>query len=180
MASNDYYSSYTNNSQPPHRNDAPLPPAPGTHSTQSVSPITSPFDGPFDSRYDYSSSSHQNSAGQPAPTGYDDTGYYGASSQRQGHERYSSTDHNGDPFRDHNAIPLQAHGKMDGSPTRYQADPEGRMYAQGHEKKKKGWFSGRVTWVVYILTAVQIGVFVGELIKQGIPRPQSRWHNEQS
>ena len=35
-------------------------------------------------------------------------------------------------------------------------------------KKKKGWFSGRVTWVVYLLTAVQVGVFVGELIKNGM------------
>jgi membrane associated rhomboid family serine protease len=62
---------------------------------------------------------------------------------------------------------------MDGSsPTRYNGDPE--YYGMGVEpkrrksKKKKGWFSGRVTWVVYILTAVQVGVFVGELIKNGI------------
>jgi membrane associated rhomboid family serine protease len=62
---------------------------------------------------------------------------------------------------------------MDGSsPTRYNGDPE--YYGMGVEpkrrksKKKKGWFSGRVTWVVYLLTAVQVGVFVGELIKNGI------------
>jgi membrane associated rhomboid family serine protease len=36
------------------------------------------------------------------------------------------------------------------------------------QKKKEGWFSGRITWVVYTLTIVQIGVFVGELIKNGI------------
>jgi len=58
------------------------------------------------------------------------------------------------------------------SPTRYNGDPE--YYGMGVEpkrrksKKKKGWFSGRVTWVVYLLTAVQVGVFVGELIKNGI------------
>ena len=60
---------------------------------------------------------------------------------------------------------------MDGdSPTRYHADPEryGLGVEPARKKKKKGWFSGRVTWVVYILTTVQIGVFVGELIKNGI------------
>jgi hypothetical protein len=30
---------------------------------------------------------------------------------------------------------------------------------------KKGWLSGKVSWVVYIVTAVQIGVFIGEIVK---------------
>jgi hypothetical protein len=82
-----------------------------------------------------------------------------------------------DPFTDHNAIPLHSQPKYDanklddGSPTRYNADPEAypRPSRKRSKKKKEGWFSGRITWVVYILTTVQIGVFVGELIKNGAP-----------
>lgn len=56
---------------------------------------------------------------------------------------------------------------------RFDNDPE--YYGMGVEparkrskkNKKKGLFSGRVTWVVYLLTTVQFGVFVGELIKNG-------------
>lgn len=82
-----------------------------------------------------------------------------------------------DPFTDHNAIPMHSQPKMDGhkydsdSPTRYNADPEAYprpSRRRSSKKKKGGWLSGRITWVVYILTTVQIGVFVGELIKNGM------------
>ncbi|KAF2470106.1 rhomboid family membrane protein-like protein [Lindgomyces ingoldianus] len=169
MAANDYYNtSFSPSShQPPHKHtDDPLPPVPTNHSTQSISPINSPFDD--NNRYDYPPTHSQSTLG-----GYNDTSYHGAS-DRPPH-RYDSPSHNTtDPFADQNAIPLQSQGKMDGSPTRYNADPEGIMYPQdyrGHEKsrkKKKGWFSGRVTWVVYILTTVQIAVFVGEIIKNAV------------
>ena len=65
---------------------------------------------------------------------------------------------------------MDGHGHKldDGSPARYGgADPEGGIRRRKSNKKKKGWFQGRVTWVVYILTTVQVGVFVGELIKNG-------------
>lgn len=168
MAANDYYSSYPSSNPHGHsRTDAPLPPAPGAQSSVSISPVTSPFDD--HSRYDYPSSSHQNLAQNSAPFGYGDTGYHGASSHNA-HGAYQSS-HTGDPFTDQNAIPLQSHAKMDASPTRYGADPEGNVYAPGpvpRKGRKKGWFKGRVTWVVYILTTVQVGVFVGELIKNGV------------
>lgn len=32
-------------------------------------------------------------------------------------------------------------------------------------KKKGGWFSGRVPWFVYFISLVQISVFIGEIIK---------------
>ena len=47
-------------------------------------------------------------------------------------------------------------------------DPENRMYGGHEKKKKKGFFKGKVTWVVYILTTVQVGVFIGELINNGM------------
>ncbi|KAL5119615.1 hypothetical protein ACEQ8H_002461 [Pleosporales sp. CAS-2024a] len=85
-----------------------------------------------------------------------------------------------DPFTDHNAIPLHAQPhmdrphKLDDSPSRYHADPEAyprprrKRTHKKKKKKKEGWFSGRITWVVFALTTVQAGVFVGELIKNAL------------
>ncbi|KAF2269880.1 rhomboid-domain-containing protein [Lojkania enalia] len=157
MAANDYYSSFSP-AQHHNRTDAPLPPVPGNQSAQSISPVTSPFD---DNRYEYQSTPSQ------SQSAFNDTAYHGASSQPH---RYDT--HNTDPFADQNAIPLQSHSKLDSSPTRYNTDPEGRGYPDSYgipeKKRKKGWFSGKITWVVYILTVVQIGVFVGELIRNAV------------
>ncbi|KAF1836293.1 rhomboid family membrane protein [Decorospora gaudefroyi] len=169
MAANDYYN--TSYGQQQSKQDAPLPPVPSNHTQHSVSPISSPFD-----ERPYPTTTHSSGAlgGYPIDTSYSNTAY-------EPPTQYSSTAHlndpyarQPDPFADQNAIPLQSHQpKMEGgSPTRYNGDPE--YYGMGvqpkrrRSKKKKGWFSGRVTWVVYILTTVQIGVFVGELIKNGI------------
>jgi membrane associated rhomboid family serine protease len=168
MAANDYYGN--THGQSNDRNDAPLPPVPSNHTQHSVSPVSSPFE---DRPYPTQTASSGALGGYPIDTSYSNTSY-------QPPTQYSSTAHindpyarQPDPFADQNAIPLQNQPKMDGSsPTRYNGDPE--YYGMGVEpkrrksKKKKGWFSGRVTWVVYILTAVQVGVFVGELIKNGI------------
>lgn len=169
MAANDYYAN-SHPGQSNDRNDAPLPPVPGNHTQHSVSPVSSPFD---DRPYPTHTASSGALGGYPIDTSYSNTSY-------QPPTQYSSTAHindpyarQPDPFADQNAIPLQTQPKMDGSsPTRYNGDPE--YYGMGVEpkrrksKKKKGWFSGRVTWVVYLLTAVQVGVFVGELIKNGM------------
>ena len=170
MAANEYYSS----SFPSRREDAPLPPVPSSspgprpaNSTPgvNVSPATSPFDDHAYPEYP--------AASKPTQQNFGDTGYYGASGRTQ-------NPHNSDPFIDQNAIPLQPQSynpKMEGSPTRYNADPEGRYPlngggTMGQRRKKKGWFSGKVTWVCYILTTVQVAVFIGELIKNGIvPSP---------
>ncbi|KAF2740139.1 rhomboid-domain-containing protein [Polyplosphaeria fusca] len=165
MAANDYYNTSfaTATTSKPNRADDPLPPVPGNQSTTSISPVTSPFD---DRRYQYPSGpAHSN-------TGFSDTGYHGASMANPPHG-YDSPSHSTDPFADQNAIPLRPHDKVGGdSPIRYVADPEGRTYQGDYgvhpKKKKKGWLSGRVTWVVYLLTAIQVGVFVGELIKNGV------------
>lgn len=148
MAANDYYNTSYN---PPHaRPDPALPPLPHSQA--------------------------------PSPSPFEDDAYYNTqhSSGALGGYPSHSTSHGGqqDPFTDQNAIPLHTQPKMDGSgrsklddgsPTRYNADPEAlpRPSRKRSKKKKKGRFSGRITWVVYVLTTVQIGVFVGELIKNG-------------
>ncbi|KAF2710213.1 rhomboid family membrane protein-like protein [Pleomassaria siparia CBS 279.74] len=173
MAANDYYNSSASGHLPPHnRSDAPLPPVPGSHSTQSISPVTSPYDEHDDhnNHNDYNfPPTHSNSAAAlPLNTSYDNQNYSDrdhTDTSYHGHNDSQSSD----PFADQNAIPLHQQGRMAPGSKRYDSDQEAR-YPPGHEKniKKKGWLSGRVTWVVYILTTVQIGVFVGELIKNGM------------
>jgi hypothetical protein len=163
MAANDYYNTSYPPTGQPHgtthgRTDDPLPALPGNQPQKSASP--------FEDHYYQTPNSSGALGGYPSH----DTSY----SNQQ------------DPFTDHNAIPLHVQLKTDtnkldnGSPTRYNADPEAypRPSRKRSKKKKKGWFSGRVTWVVYILTTVQIGVFVGELIKNGTSRFRTRsiWH----
>ncbi|KAF2087257.1 rhomboid-domain-containing protein [Saccharata proteae CBS 121410] len=146
MAANDYYHPQDqhlyNNAYS--REDAPLPPSAHTYR-------------PYDQDTYHPDTYH--------PYG-EDTGYHGAST------------HDGrptDPFADQNAIPLHAQQpKNDGSPMRYNADPEyqygaaAAMPGKGGRRRprgKKGWFKGPITWVVFTLTIVQIGVFIGEIVK---------------
>ena len=176
MAANDYYSSF-----PPDNHAASRPPPPqhtaSAQSLQSISPVTSPFDDTnrYDNRHDYSSTAHLTHTQTGPSLSYTDTSYH--SPDPYGNHAHPYNQHydtppapaQHDPFADQNAIPLQQQGKMGSGQVAtgvYQMDPEGRP-REKRRKKKKGWFSGRVTWVVYILTAVQVGVFVGEIIKNG-------------
>ncbi|KAL1647600.1 hypothetical protein SLS61_007230 [Didymella pomorum] len=184
MAANDYYnSSYpptgpaTGHAASPHdRTDAPLPPVPDKQSQHVISPVSSPFN---DHNYPpYPSNGNDTTHSSGALGGYPDTSYHGPpqyapNAYASPYDTPPAHGHN-DPFADQNAIPLQ--NKMSGmsqQPLAYNADPE-RVYPapekrrRKHKKKKEGWFSGRITWVVYFLTIVQIGVFVGELIKNGM------------
>ena len=184
MASNDYYNSFAPGDSPASR---PPPPqhTPSAQSLQSLSPVTSPFDDRYENDHNHSSTAHLTHSQTGASSTYSDTAYHGADPySNQAHpynQRYDSppaATHQ-DPFADQNAIPLQQQGKMHpshGAAGVYQMDPEGRpgRRPRDKKKKKKGWFSGRVTWVVYILTAVQIGVFVGELIRNGTYTAHSR------
>lgn len=183
MAANDYYNTsypptgpatgHATANSPHDRTDAPLPPLPGKQSQHIVSPASSPFD---DHTYPpYPTNSNNTAYSSGALGGHADTSYHGP--PQYGHSTFASpydtppAHGQHDPFADQNAIPMTSQSKMDGSPTRYNADPE-RTYPapekRRRHKKKEGWFSGRITWVVYTLTIVQIGVFVGELIKNGM------------
>ncbi|KAF2838265.1 rhomboid-domain-containing protein [Patellaria atrata CBS 101060] len=155
MAANDYYTSFNPNSR---RDDAPLPPAStspqrphvDTHLVHNtISPVTSPFS---DNTY----------PAKPQNDFHTDSSYHGASSQ------YSSAP---DPFADHNAIPMQ-HQNMKYDPNTSPIEAEGQYQRGGRHgrrrSRKKGWFAGRVPWMVYILTAAQIAVFIGSIIKYAV------------
>ncbi|KAL1639887.1 hypothetical protein SLS58_007474 [Diplodia intermedia] len=133
------------------------------------SPVGSPF---TDQAYPaYPQGTHPPTNPYGPVHGDDDTAYHGAGSYGQ----YRPMDN--DPFADGSAIPLHAQQpKMDASPSRYNGDPEGQAPLVGgpdgmrrersrRHKKKSGWFSGKITWVVFTLTVVQIAVFIGEIIK---------------
>ncbi|KAF2863145.1 rhomboid-domain-containing protein, partial [Piedraia hortae CBS 480.64] len=48
-----------------------------------------------------------------------------------------------------------------------EADETGEM-RRSPKRRKSGWFSGRVTWVVYILTLVQLIVFIAQLVRNAV------------
>ena len=39
--------------------------------------------------------------------------------------------------------------------------------SEGRRRKRSGMFRGKVPWVVYILTLIQVSVFIAELAKNG-------------
>lgn len=171
MAANDYYnhSSSGHNGQRYDYN-APLPPLP---SSPALYPTSKPTDGgnslppsPFeDPAYPPYPQHSQTSFGS-------DSGYYGAGQ--------------GDRVQDASAYaddrPLRPHPQKKDSEEwtarnqqQYRLDDvgeavepgRGRKSSRGRRKRSTGFFSGRIPWVVYILTLVQAGVFIGELVKNG-------------
>ncbi|GAB0134946.1 hypothetical protein EsDP_00003298 [Epichloe bromicola] len=86
---------------------------------------------------------------------------------------------NGPGARPHDDIPLQDRTGKTGDMNDHIYDaPEQGMAGQTRKKKKKGIRGGelgmlssdkkRIPWVCYIFTVVQIGVFVGSIIKNGL------------
>ena len=169
MAANDYYNSRSTDQI--RRSDAPLPPLPIPlssyssykldHAGQADSPIT-PIDydanGPFHRHY-----SQQSMGG--------DSKYYGAggggriSEQgayaddiplRSNLAKYSTDGEspNKYPFAEENALPYPTSEPQSGT-------------NQKRKRKKKPFFRLNNTWVVYVLTVIQVTVFIGELVRNG-------------
>ncbi|KAF2140704.1 uncharacterized protein K452DRAFT_200449, partial [Aplosporella prunicola CBS 121167] len=184
MAANDYYN--------PRRADAPLPPLPppspqpvrpqvDTQNLYNNSPIMhsnpASAQSPFDDR---SYPAYPNPSHNPyGPDANEDTAYHGnAGMYGQPPHPYEQTPT--DPFGDSNAIPLHSQNpKLEASPSRYNADPEYQYPLVGdpaqrksdrrrHKKRKQGWFTGKITWVVFILTLVEICVFIAEIARNAI------------
>jgi membrane associated rhomboid family serine protease len=84
------------------------------------------------------------------------------------------------PAKDHytDPIPLKPSNKIDTSSqdlhtqnAQYPPSPEVQTSSEllpKRRKKKKGFFSGRIAWVVYTTTLVQITVFIVEIIKNSM------------
>ncbi|RDI83332.1 hypothetical protein Vi05172_g6728 [Venturia inaequalis] len=184
MASHDYYSqsdSRHNDTQYYSRAEAPLPPVPASPSfrpfkptlnTSNISPVTSPFG---DQTYPSYPQPSLPNVSQPFADP-DSPHYYGRPA-----DTTSTYSHN-DPFTDGNAIPLQNQSRQSvnklggvgatSSPTQaemgYDHDPRaGRRRPGGRSRgkeKKESLSIGRVTWAVYVLTGVQLVMFLVEIL----------------
>jgi hypothetical protein len=73
------------------------------------------------------------------------------------------------PLRPSKQTPLRTDRRAESteypSSTESQQDQGIGLVPSPPPQTKKGWFSGKVSWVVYIITTVQIGVFLGEIVK---------------
>ena len=180
MASYDYY-----NGGQPYRNPTPQSSYPGYNAQSSslpepppysaqqhlgsnpqrqhgASPSPSPFETVFDDHV-YPASTHQTPASSQQNLGHQDTGYHGL-----GRTPSQDTINN----NNNDGIPLQDRAGKDPL-----ADAPDHVYEAPRRKKAKkaavrfgelGMFganSKRIPWVVYLFSIVQIGVFIGEIVK---------------
>ena len=163
MAANDYHNFSTPNGYSSRRQyDHALPPLPIPTSrfssyapSQAQSPL-SPFDSPVHDPH--SAQRHQ-------------------SRQSLGNEgEYFGDSRGANPYTDD--IPLRSHaqpqrvgdGKMEAGEYPSHEDPtlprkERKMRQSRRRRKKTGFFSGKVPWVVYGLTLIQITVFIAEIVR---------------
>lgn len=146
MAANEYYTQYN----PPQAH--PSATKYQGYSDRLDSPLPIPPKSPFDDQYAH----HLPSSATPSVSG------------RLQHET--------DPFADNNAIPLKGkYGSQqtiapilshNGQEDDFIRDADPRQ-PKRHTMKKDGWFSGKITWCVYVLTSIQLVVFIVEIARNG-------------
>lgn len=147
MASNDYYNQYN----PPNTNPSATQHQYQGYSDRHDAPLPEPPTSPFDDRY-----AHR----LPSPATPSTSG---------------RLQHDTDPFADNNAIPLRNKYKahQTTAPVLHHdhdddfiRDAEPRRRKAQHDKKD-GWFTGKITWCVYVLSFVQLVVFIAEIARNG-------------
>lgn len=143
-------SSYMNNYSYHRREDAPLPPVP------------------------------------PQNTGFDYPSYYAQDPDGSRHGAHSPLGH--DAYDETDAVPLHTYGYKHSSisstapvitpvyddPFVRDIDPDKKKtwrqkLGRGTDRngKKLGWFTGQITWVCYILSVIQLCVFIAEIARNG-------------
>lgn len=196
MASNEYYNEnpYPNNYRP-YNPPAPSDSAPPytthppsrantyrtqrTHQSQDITSPVSPFEAPFDDHvyplhaepnqpYQQSRFDSQSTLGQ-------DTRYYGqqnASGRLDGASNYADDI----PLREHPTVPAKDSPNISTDHV-YDADPamQSARLEEGRKRNSLGGGGlgrfkgkGRIAWVTYLLTAIQVIVFIVEIIKNGM------------
>lgn len=158
MANRDYYGS----SPPREHLNAPLPPVPTSSTSHTNKPLPSPFTpltpvSPFDDE----------EAHNPRPH-YQNSSPY----RTESHQGY-----NRNPFGDDAAIPMhQTHYPKHDEPASYPFPSQQPIYEQSphsdrrhkHRRKKEPFLSWHTPWFIYIITLVQIIVFVAEVVKNAV------------
>ncbi|PBP17151.1 rhomboid family membrane protein-like protein [Diplocarpon rosae] len=176
---NDNYASYNPTAQSHSQPPAAPSIAPSYHTESShlrrhdiaspISPYESPFVAPFD---DHVYPAAKTSRFDSQTTLGGDSRHYEQGGD--GHFESSSSYQDGIPLREHPAVPPK---DAPGAETDhvYDAPVQPAMLEEGKKSKRKrisGMFMNqkkRVPWITYILTAVQVGVFIGEIAKNGSP-----------
>lgn len=129
----------------------------------SVSP--SPFDTPFDDHV-YPASSHQTPASSHHQLSQQDTGYHDLSRVPSDEMAYN---HPTDDIPLQNRSSANKYGDMNDhvydAPQRQKKSRRGRVRLG--ELGMLGSDAKRIPWVVYLFTIVQVGVFIGEIVKNG-------------
>ncbi|KAH8805739.1 rhomboid family membrane protein-like protein [Xylogone sp. PMI_703] len=164
MAANDYYNpqssghqpyqqypdTYSEHSLPSYRTELPA--------TQGIPPRTSPFEAPFDDHvYPLGAQGSQSSFGQ-------DSRYYGQGGGGRPQDSMGSMN-DAIPLRDQ--VPPKDNNTTDhvydagDAPSYLQNTRRNRISGFGGVLKKRG----RIPWVVYIFTIVQVAVFIAEIVK---------------
>ncbi len=106
-------------------------------------------------------------------------------SQRLDPNYYESNDPSHRPSHYSDSIPLKHKSQIDTQSnddwrhqrTQYPPSPESQNQPPllpKSTKNKKGWFSGKIPWVVYTLSLIQITVFIVEIIKNCKDSPPER------
>ncbi|OQO14537.1 hypothetical protein B0A48_01415 [Cryoendolithus antarcticus] len=132
-------------------------------------------------RNDYNNTAYSNdwradssSRPQPSTSPFDDRQYgysRNPSQSSDGVHQYPSN-----PFDERNTIPLDRRQKKHDSTASVAPileppphdDPFVRDAKSGRSRRRDRWFKGKVTYVCFVLTVVQLVVFIAELIKNGI------------
>lgn len=133
---------------------------------QEPSPVSAKNVSPFDTVFDdhaYPASSYQSAGSSRQHLTGQDTSYHGGNG--------SPSDDRGHP---QDAIPLQDRGAKDPNDDLdhvYEAPrrrrTERKQGVRFGELGMFGAYGNRIPWVVYIFTVVQVGVFIGEIAKNG-------------
>lgn len=149
MASHEYYTQYN----PPNAHpSATQYQGYQGYSSKHDAPLPIPPTSPFDDQYAH----HLPSPATPSASG--------------------RLHHDTDPFADNNAIPLR--NKYETNQTispilphdhddDFIRDVDPRQQKRQHNNKKDGWFRGKITWCVFVLSFAQLVVFIAEIARNG-------------
>lgn len=152
-----YPSAYPASVPPPYASQQHLTAADGAAPSASPSPFETPFDD-----HVYPASSHQTPSSSQHQLSQQDTGYHDISRVPSDEMAYNH------PTDD---IPLQ--NRKTGDPTDHVYDAPQRQKTSRKGRVRLGQLgmlgsdAKRIPWVVYLFTLIQVGVFLGEIIKNG-------------
>jgi hypothetical protein len=161
-----YYQSYNPSAAPSiapsyHTNPPSRTPSTRAHDVDPVSPFEAPFDD------------HVYPMGRPNEPQYDSQSSLGADSRYYGQggrlEQSNPSFQDDIPLRDHPAVPAKDNNSTDHvydapAPALMEEGRRNRFSGLGMLRKPKG----RIPWLVYILTTVQVAVFIAEIVKNGM------------